>query len=113
MVVCVPPLRKAGSLTESANIESLDRLVLSTADICALVYEAGRMDSDDHRRAMQVLAGTGQGIPATGEHDRSTSAPVYVTDGALSYLQHANILRTVVGGISNVLIHAASREARA
>ena len=107
VVVCVPPLRKAGSLTESANIGSLDRLVLSTADVCALVYEAGRMDSDDYRRAMQVLAGAAQGIP--NRRTRSiNSAPVYVTDGALSYLQDANILPTVVGGISNVLIHAAS-----
>ena len=104
VVVCVLPIHKSGSWTESANLGSLDRLVLSTVDVCASVYEAGRMDSDVYQRTMQILAGRGQ------ERLRKTTRPindrpVYITDGALSYLQDANILRTVTESLPRVLIH--------
>ena len=109
VVICVLPLHKAGSLTESANVGTLDRLVLSIPDVCAFVYEAGKMDSDDYERTMQILAGTAQRI--TSKTTRSIDeSPVYFTDSALSYLQNANVLRTVVGAISNVLIHTAVAE---
>ena len=104
MVVCVLPLRKVESLAESANIGSFDRFVLSTVDFCTLVYDAGRMDSNDYQRAMQIMTRTRQGK----QSNRTRSiieGPVYITDVALSYFQDANILRTVVETISNVLIH--------
>ena len=104
MVVSVLPLRKVESLAESANIGSFDRSVLSAVDFCTLVYEAGRMDSNDYQRAMQILTRTRQGKQSNTTRS-IIEGPVYITDVALSYFQDANILRTVVETIPNVLIH--------
>ena len=104
MVVCVLPLHKAGSLTESANVGSLGSLVLSTVDVCTFVYATGRMDAADYQRAMRILTGTGQGVHC--ETKRSINeGPIYITDVALSYLQDANLLRAVAEGFPNVLVH--------
>ena len=103
-VVCVLPLRKPGSLTEFARLGTWDRLVVSTVDICTVLYEEGRIDSDDYQRAIRILEARGQG--KRGKQDGSIGdGPLYIDEVALSYLRDANVLRAVTDGISNVKIH--------
>ena len=103
-VVCVLPLRKPGSLTEFARLGTWDRLVVSTVDICTILYEEGRIDSDDYQRAIRILEARGQG--KRGKQDRSIGdGPLYIDEVALSYLRDANVLRAVTDSISNVEIH--------
>ena len=103
-VVCVLPLRKPGSLTEFARLGTWDRLVVSTVDICTILYKEGRIDSDDYQRAIQILEARGQG--KRGEQNQSIGdGPLYIDEVALSYLRDANVLRAVTDGISNVKIH--------
>ena len=105
MVVCVLPILRPGSLMEqSADMSNHDHLILSTADICTLLHEEGKIDADDYQRAMLFLNSQGQ----KGRFNRqrsSLSGPVYIDELALSYLQGANILQPVATAGLNIRVH--------
>ena len=105
VVVCVLPIYRLGSLMEqSADTGGHDRLIISTADVCNLLNEKGKIDAEDHRRAMLFFSRQGQ-TQRSDLTQSSLDGPVYVEDSALSYLQDAGILQSVAASGLDVRVH--------
>ena len=95
-VICTLPIYKAGSLMEQhADTGNFDDLIVSTIDICTLLQHAGKIDAASYRRATAFLQSCGQtetkSLPSS-----ILDGPIYVDRTALSYLQDANVLRSMV-----------------
>ena len=104
MVVSVLPLRRPGSLKELAKLGPYDCLVLTTVDVCKVLYEEGGIDTDDYQRATQILTARGQ-VARCNHEIVVRDGPLYIDEIALSYLQDTNVLRAVTDAIPCVLIH--------
>ena len=105
VVICALPIHKAQSLMEElANTSGYDDLILSPADLLAMAYDAGRVDSDQHEYAKTVMASLGQ--VANEEHSQSLpDGPIHLDSVALSYLQSARVLEPIANGGLDLRIH--------
>ena len=104
-VICVPPLYKAGSLMEKqADISGYDDLIHSPMDLCALLYNTGKIAAADYQRASQFLRSQGKTAPAPLTPS-ILEGPIYVVRLALSYLQDAGILQPMAAAGLNIRIH--------
>ncbi len=105
MVVCVQPIHRPESLMEQfADTSAHDHLILSTMDICTLLHEEGKIDTEDYQRATMFLKSQGQ-KECSNLRRSSFNGPVYIDNLALSYLQDANILQPVAAAGLNIRVH--------
>ena len=104
-VICTLPIYRPASLMgQRADTSDFDDVILSTADICTLLYDAGKIDTATYRRAAVLLKGRGQ----TEQEELPWSilnGPIYVDRTALSYLQDADILGPMVSAGLDIRIH--------
>ena len=104
-VICTLPIYRPASLMgQRADTSDFDDVILSTADICTLLHDAGKIDTATYRRAAVFLKGRGQ----TEQEELPWSilnGPLYVDRTALSYLQDADILGPMVSASLDVRIH--------
>ena len=95
-VICALPIYKAGSLLEQrADTVNFDDLIISTIGICTMLYHGGKIDADSYRRASAFLQSCGQ-TETKSLPPANLYGPIYVDRSALSYLQDANVLRSMV-----------------
>ena len=104
-VICVLPIQRASSLMEQqADTSEFDDLILSTMDICTLLYSEGKIDAVDYQRARLFL--NHQGQPESASFPPSVlNGPIYMDRLALTYLQHAKILQPIAAAGLDVRIH--------
>ena len=104
-VICVPPLYKAGSLMEEqADTGEYDDLIHSPMDLCAFLYNTGKIAAADYQRASQFLRSQGKTAPAPLTPS-ILEGPIYVARLALSYLQDAGILQPMATAGLDIRIH--------
>ena len=106
VAICVKPLRTPRSfLKELADTSPYQKVIFSPADLCEAALRQGRITADAHERAMGVLKTLGQvagdDLPGT-----MLDGPVYVDSVALSYLQSAGVLATMVKEGVTLRVHA-------
>ena len=105
MVVCVRPIHRPESLMEQiADTCDHDHLILSTRDICNLLYEEGKIDTEAYERAKMVLKSQGQEQHSSLRRS-GLNGPVYIDDLSVSYLQDANILKPVATAGLDIRVH--------
>ena len=104
-LICTLPIYRPASLMgQRADTSDFDDVILSTADICTLLYDAGKIDTATYRRAAVFLKGRGQ----TEQDELPWSildGPIYVDRTTLSYLQDADILGPMVSASLDIRIH--------
>ena len=106
VVVCARPIHKVGSLMlETADTSAYDDLIVSPADLCAAARRSGRIDSDQHERAMAFMATQGQ-MAGAGLSQSVLDGPIYVDGLALSYLQSARVLEQMANSGLDLRVHA-------
>ena len=104
-VVCALPIYKAGSLMkQQAETSSHEDLILPIMDFCKLLYDEGKIGSDDYQRAHSFLRMRGQ-EECTDNPRSMTDGPVYVDRLALNYLQDAQLLQRVAGAGLGLQVH--------
>ena len=104
-VICVLPIHKAGSLMEQqADTSEYDDLIHSTMDLCKLLHDEGKIDTDDYRRASPFLNSQGQ-TDRTNLSRSALNSPIYIDGLVLSHLQSANILQPIAASGIDIRIH--------
>ncbi len=103
-VIAVLPLHRPESLLqERARTDTHEHLIISIVDFCAYLYQEGKLDADDHRRAISFLSSRGQ--PRTSGSPCSDTGPFYIDDVALTYLQEANVIEPLTAAGLDIQIH--------
>ena len=106
VVVCGLPLHRPGSLLEQrADTRAYDHLIWSTVDICNFLYDNGKLDAHEHRRAISVLNSRNQ-TTRSERPDISGNGPIYIDDLALTYLRDAKVLEPLASAGLEIRIHA-------
>ncbi len=104
-VICVFPIHKVSSLMEQqADTTEYDDFILSTVDLCTLVYEEGQINEADYQRAKLFLNRQGQ----TEHWDplfSNLNGPIYIDRLALTYLQNAKVLESIASLGLDIRIH--------
>jgi hypothetical protein len=93
LVVRPRPLHKLGSfMNEEAAIGAYDDLLLSVADLEALLNERGDLESETHERASVYLRAQDQSSELGGGERRRLDRPLYIDDLALTFLRNSGLL---------------------
>ena len=104
-VVCVLPIHKFGSLMEQeAQTSAQEDLILPIADFCRLLYDEGKIASNDYQRARSFLRTQGQ-TESSKPLGSTLDGPVFVDGLALHYLLDAHIFRPVVSAGLRIYVH--------
>ena len=106
VAVCARPIHKVGSLMlETADTSAYDDLIVSPADLCAAALRSGRIDRDQHERAMAFMTSQGQ-RESEGLAQSILDGPIHVDGLALSYLQSAQVLEPMANSGLDLRVHA-------
>ena len=105
VAVCARPIRKVrSSMLETADTSAYDNLIVSPADLSVAARRSGRIDRDEHERAMAFMASQGQ--KAGEELSQSVlDGPIYVDGLALTYLQSARVLEQMANSGLDLRVH--------
>jgi len=90
-VVRPKPIHKLRRMTEAADLRDYNACVLSTIDFEKFLFASGYVDQDVHERAARYLSSQDQG-GSESFGSPSISAPIYLDDLAMTYLQSAGLL---------------------
>ena len=104
--VCARPIYKVGSsMLENADTLAYDDLIVSPADLCVAARRSGRIDRDQHERAMAFMASQGE-TAGEGLSPSVLDGPIHLDGLALSYLQSARVLEQMANSGLDLRVHA-------
>ena len=105
-LICVLPIHEVGSLMEELGeaSENNDDLIGSTADLCRLLYDEGKIDAKTFQGAVVFLSSQGQ-MENINLSASVLNGPIYLDRVALSYLQYAGVLSSIAGIGLDIRIH--------
>lgn len=105
VAVCARPIHKVGSLMlETADTSAYDDLIVSPADLCVAARRSGRIDKDQHDRAMTFMTSQEQTV-REGLSPSILDGPIHVDGLALSYLQSARVLEQMANSGLDLRVH--------
>ncbi|MDT3775993.1 hypothetical protein PJI16_00265 [Nitrospira sp. MA-1] len=98
-------------LEKEAALKEYDKLILSTTDLGRLLVETGKLSSEMYMQARKYLVAHDKGQEVDTLTAASIfSAPVYLDDLAITYLQQAGLLQSVCRCGVDLLVLPSMRE---
>jgi hypothetical protein len=98
-------------LEKQAELREYESLILSTTDLANLLLEAGKISHDLHVQAQKYLLVHDKNQEIAPSTLRSIlDSPIYLTDLAVTYLQHAKLLSSVCRSGIDVRVHPSMSE---